>query len=199
MELQVFKTDIKIEESNFLKSYLNKSQIMLEWGAGWSTLEFSKYVKEYYSIEHNFYWYQRVKSRIESNTKIYYAPPNTRDLKWFPPDKRGDKESFKSYIGFADVLGSLGKRFDVVFIDGRARSFCALKALDFLKEEAVVFIHDFGRPRYWDILRRYSIVDIEGSMAALKTGGFDFENGRYFLIKKYLQNAEFKRQIIFDK
>ncbi|OGZ82916.1 MAG: hypothetical protein A2416_02885 [Candidatus Staskawiczbacteria bacterium RIFOXYC1_FULL_37_52] len=180
-------TDIKKEESDFLKSYLNKNSVALEWGSGWSTVEFAKYAKEYHSIEHDFCWYRRVKNKIGKNTRIYYAPPDTEDLKWFPPEKRGDNASFRNYIKFAGVLGSLGKRFDIVFIDGRARLECFLEALDYLNSKAVVFIHDFQRPHYWDAIKHYRIVDIIGNMAALeKNNSLCREKDRYFLIKKYL-------------
>ena len=38
------------EEIDLIKSNLDPSHIMLEWGSGGSTTEFPKYVKKYYSI-----------------------------------------------------------------------------------------------------------------------------------------------------
>ena len=61
------------------------------------------------------------------------------------------------------------------------------KAIDYLNSKAVVFIHDFQRPHYWDAIKHYRIVDIIGNMAALeKNNSLCREKDRYFLIKKYL-------------
>jgi hypothetical protein len=179
-------TDIKKEEADFLKSFLNNGQTVLEWGSGWSTLEFSKYVKEYYSIEHDIVWYERVSALAEEKTKVYFVPPQTPDFKWAPyvPAK---EPVFRSYIKYSETLASLGKKFDIVFIDGRARLFCAIEALNYLNETAVVFIHDFNRPRYWDVIKKYRIIDIVGNMVALeKSSLLNKEKDRYYLIKKYL-------------
>jgi hypothetical protein len=180
-------TDIKKEEADFLKYFLNKNQVALEWGSGWSTLEFSKYVKEYYSIEHDAEWYERVRAQALENTKIYYAPPQTEDFKWEPVYRSGSEEIFKDYIKYPEFLVSLGKKFDIVFIDGRARLFCALKTLNWLNDKAIVFIHDFDRLRYWDVLKNYRIIDIAGKMAALeKTNSKVREKDRLYLAKRYL-------------
>ena len=41
--------------------FLHPDYSMLEWGSGGSTIEFSQqYVKEYYSIEHNKEWHDKV-------------------------------------------------------------------------------------------------------------------------------------------
>ena len=65
--------------------------------------------------------------------------------------------------------------FDVVLIDGRCRVECAKSVLPYLKENAVVFIHDFwqkGRERYLKVFDYYnelkSIKDTEQTIVALK-------------------------------
>lgn len=61
------------EEIDMVEKYLDKDFIMLEYGSGGSTLHFSRYVKEYYSIEHDFFWFNKIKSEITNpNTTIYY-------------------------------------------------------------------------------------------------------------------------------
>ena len=49
-------------EKAIIEKYLNPNVIMMEWGSGGSTIEFSKQVKEYYSVEHNLEWYNEVKA-----------------------------------------------------------------------------------------------------------------------------------------
>ena len=178
---------------NFLKSYLKPNFIFLEWGAGKSTAVFSCFVKEYYSIEHNFKDYKNSLAKAGKNVKIYYAPPNLNTLQWFPYVFRdGSFGEFKNYVQFADVLGSLNKKFDVVLIDGRARVECAKQVLPYLAEGAVVFLHDFHRHLYWDVLEHYYIEKIEDNLVALrKKPEIKLEvkiKDRIFLMQKYLIN-----------
>ena len=49
-----------IKEKQLILDCLNPDTIMLEWGSGGSTIEFSSVVKKYYSIEHNAEWYDNI-------------------------------------------------------------------------------------------------------------------------------------------
>ena len=49
--------------------------------------------------------------------------------------------------------------FDIVFIDGRARTDCAYKVLNYIDEDSIVFIHDFWpRPEYHKVFDYYTEV-----------------------------------------
>lgn len=192
-----FMTDGEIK---FFKSLLSEDYIVFEWGAGWSTLNFSKYVKEYYSVEHDFKWYIALLKKIHRNTKLYYVPPNSSDLDWFPFLKgqkyadydEGDCHSFRDYIEFVHIIGSLEKKFDIVLIDGRARVDCAIEILPYLNKDAVVFLHDFKRANYWKVLDYYYIVKIVDNLIALKRKkkkSFSSNKDRLFLIDRYLINT----------
>ena len=67
------------------------------------------------------------------------------------------KEEFINYINFVDTLKI--DRYDIVFVDGRARKFCALKALDYIDKKSKVIIHDWERPIYKEVLDSYDIID----------------------------------------
>lgn len=178
------------EEINLLKFYLKKDMVVFEWGGGGSTLEFSKFVKEYYSVEHDFEWYVLLSKKIERNTKLYFVPAETVNLGWFPRFKEGKYNDFKSYVNFIDVLGSLGKKFDVVIVDGRARVDCAIRAQDYLKDNGVIFIHDFEREYYWDVLRYYQIIEIVDKLVVLKkrVNGGEILVDRGEVMERYLMN-----------
>lgn len=65
------------KEIELIDKYLNKDKIMLEYGSGGSTLYFSKFVKEYYSIEHNKLWYDKIKGKTNnSNININFCDIN---------------------------------------------------------------------------------------------------------------------------
>ena len=147
---------MSIAERNLISKYLSYDKSMLEWGAGGSTLFFSKYVKEYTSIEHDEGWYKKIKREIG----------NSIDYKWFtlhhvlnnkPRTIPTQVEQFLDYINYVDVLN---KKYDIVLIDGRARPYCAQKVIPYLKENAVVFIHDFWeRPEYHWVLEYYDEIE----------------------------------------
>ena len=140
-----------------IKSYLKPEHIMLEYGAGGSTIYFSQFVKKYISIEHDKQWVSNLKNSklLNNNTEIYYCPPNTQ-IKL--PVWTGSEKDFYNYINYIDKIDN--KKYDIVLIDGRARQFCAIKILNYIDENSIVFVHDFfERPRYHNILNYYNIID----------------------------------------
>ena len=69
-EEQYMKVWMSQKEIKMIEKYLTPETIMLEYGSGGSTIHFSKFVKEYYSLEHNKEWYNKVKIKISNNDKI---------------------------------------------------------------------------------------------------------------------------------
>ena len=140
-----------------IKKYLKESNIMLEYGAGGSTLYFAQYVNKYISIEHDYEWIEKIKhlENFSKNIELYYCQPNN-PIKL--PVWRGSFADFKDYINYIDNLPY--KKYDIVLIDGRARQYCAEKVLNFIDTNSIVFIHDFfERKRYHNIKRYYKIID----------------------------------------
>ena len=149
-----------------MKKYIDRDTVMLEYGSGGSTLFFSKFVKELYSLEHYDRFYQVIKSSTDKldNVHYYLVEPNQGKGKDVPSatdsdisDEKYDelKEKYPyhtehnirrywQYRDFVDYVDELGvDKFDVVLVDGRARGFCATKVLDYIDESGVVFIDDF--------------------------------------------------------
>ncbi len=142
---------MSIDERNLVSKYLGYNKTMLEWGAGGSTLFFSKYVKKYISIEHDEGWYNEVKAKIGDNVELHHVPNN------LPRTIPTDPVQFEDYINYVDVLN---KKFDLVLVDGRARPQCAEKVIPYLTDDAVVFIHDFWeRPEYSWVLNLYDEIE----------------------------------------
>lgn len=161
---------------------------MLEYGSGGSTLLFSKYVKAYYSIEHNLDWYFEVRKKLVDNdvrNVVQYLndyPKGRAEVyrefydKWSELIKLVSKEKLNNYHGITDYLdpkemyvwydyvNSIDKfnepRYDFVFIDGRSRINCAQKVLNYIDENSLVFIHDFfPRQEYNVVFKLYEEVD----------------------------------------
>ena len=64
------------------------------------------------------------------------------------------------YVNYINSISTYNKKFNKVLVDGRARVFCAYKALDYLTEDGIVYIHDFKeRTRYRTVLDYYDVIE----------------------------------------
>lgn len=157
-----------IEIETILK-YLSPESVMLEYGSGGSTNFFPKYVKQYYSIEHNFEWYNKVSAMTSYSDRIHMyhirqdcEVPKHRASNWEELDNSSRSKEFAKYIRYPEIIN---KTFDAVLIDGRARPECAKFIYDYLNDGAHVFMHDYwARERYHVVTEKYDIVD------SVKTG-----------------------------
>jgi len=75
----------------------------------------------------------------------------------------------ESYVNAIDTAGV--PHYDVILVDGRYRAACALKALSYINERSVLFIHDFfGREGfgYFRVLEYYDIIGYARSLVILR-------------------------------
>lgn len=148
---------------------LDPQDVMLEWGSGGSTELFSPHVKEYHSIEHNPEWFEKVQPECPLAKMNLVVCPNVKlpDGPIFETWRGTKKEDYDNYINYVDNLNI--PIFTKVFIDGRARKYCAEKVLSYVDENSTVFVHDWTfRPAYHSILEWYSIQNIVDSLCILK-------------------------------
>lgn len=132
-----------------------RPKICLEWGAGYSTLYFSKYLEKdakWIAVEHDKHWFDKIKRlvRQDSRVSIYYIPPNQSP--WTDPYGDGSISDLKDYVTFPEKLN---EKIDFILIDGRARKFCLITALKLLKDDGVVILHDANRKYYRSTFRHY--------------------------------------------
>ena len=187
----MLRANIHPKEIDLIQSYLSDKKIMLEYGCGGSTTIFPRYVKKYYSIEHNLDWFWNVQQEIYNdkldNVEIHLCDipkgvPTKREEFWERYDDNilyasehldtnipsfedcvypKDKYVWNEYIDYVDKLNV--KLFDVILIDGRARTDCAYKVLNYIDKGSIVFIHDFWpRSEYHKVFEWYDeIVSIK--------------------------------------
>jgi protein O-GlcNAc transferase len=138
-------------EVALILKHLYYTDVMLEWGSGGSTTYFPHFVKDYYSIEHDTEWAERVKAQAPDNVQYHHVP-------WDAPRTIPTQRSqFETYIKHVDTLGV--SKFDKVLIDGRARGWCAEYVLPYLHKDSIIFIHDFwNRPQYHVVFEWYTEV-----------------------------------------
>ncbi len=137
---------------------------MLEWGSGGSTfglLRLFPSIERYVSIEHDRRWYERVKSLItDRRLELHHVPPAEE-----PPEipKRASKRLRRRMVWewfdrcenesalMADYVArpaELADSYDLVLIDGRARTHCLRAGYELLASGGVLVIHDAQRAEY---------------------------------------------------
>lgn len=129
------------EQDYFINS-LKDTDVVLEFGSGASTNFIAKHVKKVFSIENNHDWFVKVSSRIMPNVHLEYVEQNADPA----PGHDGTKEEFHDYIQKAIQLADRYGKFDVIFIDGRARVACAEICQLIGHKDTKVFIHDYNHP-----------------------------------------------------
>lgn len=164
---------MKPEEQQLLKSYIKPTTRYFEWGSGGSTDTYSRLTQNtVVSIENYRQWCNLVSSvpyvkcRQKQGTLIYkcIVPYPTKDA-GYPVDPKHNGD-FDEYINaIVDY-----PNFDVVLVDARWRVACAMKTLDFIRDDTVVFIHDANAKRqYYNVLFKwYEEIGRAASLVAMR-------------------------------
>ena len=143
---------------------LSPTTRVLEWGSGGSSIFFSKYVRQWDSVEHDATWVKEMValSKDIPNLNVYSAQHS-----W---DNVGDGtlEQFEAYVKRPGTIAtedgndsSTGKNtWDVIIVDGRARVECARMVLrnNWLTDNGVVIVHEWERPAYKVLLDDYDLM-----------------------------------------
>ena len=166
-----------------------KPKICLEWGSGFSTIYFTKFLHKdalWISMEHDKYWYEYIKNKIRKNVKLYYIPPN--NFPWTDKNGDGSYNDLKDYVNFPKKMN---KKFDFILIDGRARNPCLKLARELLKEKGIVILHDANRKYYHPSFDFYRFQLYFKNNFKVNGGVFIGSNSRnienFIDIKKYIK------------
>jgi predicted O-methyltransferase YrrM len=104
---------------DFIQTRLNKDMEVFEYGSGYSTIWWAKFVKKVISCEHDKEWIEKLKP-FSNNVEILFK------------DIEDEYENF--ILDFKEY-------FDVIIIDGVKRDICSKNCLLALKSSGVI-IHD---------------------------------------------------------
>lgn len=107
---------------DFISGRLSKDFTMLEYGSGNSSRYFSERVKEIYSIEDNKEWFEIVKKNNPANAHVILAE--------------------EGMIQYTQCISTLGKTFDIIFVDGSYRNECIRYAMSYLTPSGVIVLDD---------------------------------------------------------
>ncbi len=116
---------------DFIKTRINKSQDVFEFGSGNSTLFYAKSVKSIVSVENDREWFNIISKQNLKNSKIIYCQL----------DRNGK---------YAQSALNTNQKFHITIVDGRDRVNCCKQAIHSLTEDGVIILDDSERKEYSD-------------------------------------------------
>jgi hypothetical protein len=157
-------------EFTLFKKYVDKSETIVEFGSGGSTLYMLEQGKKVYAVENHASFYNELQGQIANKQKFFYLFVNTGETsEWgVPVDETPTHQWWPYYV---TIWEKISEPIDFIFIDGRFRVMCALHALKHIeanKWNCVVCIHDFTiREHYHVLLEFFDVVESVDTLVIL--------------------------------
>lgn len=136
-----------LESIDFIFERINNKSIVFEYGSGSSTFWFSKIASKVYSVDHDQDWVNQVNSLISSQdiSNINLALSNC-EMRYI---LENDSETEEQYVNYSKMIKNTGiSLFDVILIDGVARSLCIKESIPHLKKGGMLIFDNAERPAY---------------------------------------------------
>jgi hypothetical protein len=141
----------------FLKKTIRKQDAVFEYGGGGSTLFFLDHAQEVVTVEHDGVWFSDLVKIIgnTANWKGTFIEPEATDQQGNPAvvaDYASDDADFKKHVfkKYATAIDSYKDHyFDIVLVDGRARTSCIAHALKKIKPGGLLIVDNAERLYYF--------------------------------------------------
>jgi hypothetical protein len=151
-------------DKNMFYKYLDNATVYFEYGSGGSTYQASirNNILKIYSVESDKEWYNKLKKVINiAKVNYIYNEMDTKPNTWGNPGPKSTHTQRINYSNYMRLLNEAEKnQIDLVFIDGRFRVACCLKAFADINNNTLIAFDDFlNRPYYHIVLNFYDIVD----------------------------------------
>jgi len=163
--------EIGVYKKCLLSQGVNKPINIFEYGSGFSTIYFAKFLKKeklsfhIYSIDNNAEWHTRIKNLVKTEGLDDVI---TLYLSEFTPfwEKEGWNSAVSPKCGqFAPKLetefeyintpSTIGVKFNFISVDARFRRRCLEIVTECLAEDGIVFLHDAQKTKYHEPLSLY--------------------------------------------
>jgi hypothetical protein len=195
---------------HFLKDMLTRDMKVFEYGSGFSTIFYKNHVDEYYTVEHDLEWATRIVN-VDPTVKIHVASqhimvlPNGIDriTDFFnhhtdiqTSDKNHDLQHGLINMDFAGYASQIYHKekgyYDVVVIDGMARSLCAYLTIEMIKDDFIIILDNIDRCQYNYIQKLL----IENGFGRIDFYGPGFQNHHAWCTSFYSRNFKIKNNKI---
>jgi len=179
---ETYRPWMAYEEIEIIEQLLKRFQPrnILEWGAGYSTLWFPKFINKnakWEAVEHEKEWFNKIDMMNENkNVNISLIQPN--HFPWSDEYGDGAYSDLKDYVEFPSHFS----KFDFILVDGRARKDCLVKAHEIIAANGIIVLHDAERQYYHESfpLYKYQIMlsnyDCTGRMLWIGSKALDINH-----------------------
>ena len=155
-----FKPIMTENEIIALSYFMKPNNIYFEFGSGGSTNLASYYKVKTFSVESDVKWHKRLK---DNGIVANYI---TIDLKVSHTGYPGNGTNVNDWKKYIQAYKS-EYNANIILIDGRFRVACALDIFFKIKEDTLIFIHDYNRDQYHILEQFYIKVKVWDSLALL--------------------------------
>jgi predicted O-methyltransferase YrrM len=146
----------------FVSHNMAEDMRVFEYGTGGSTIFFAKRVKQVISVEHDETWFQMVRHAVSKqlldnctiNLELPVPHQDNRqfglvEVKYGSTNVTYEGLSFENYV--RNIAYYPEQYFDIVLVDGRARSACVEAALPKIKSGGLMILDNAERKEYASI------------------------------------------------
>lgn len=126
---------------DFIEERVNKEMNILEFGAGNSTIWFSKRAKNVTSIEHDVNWIKQISLKMPDNVTLEHADIgelNSMSYSELTYNYPISNDEYTSKILDTEI------KYDIILVDGIFRNKCVEKSLLCLKENGVFIVDNLN-------------------------------------------------------
>ncbi len=168
------RVHMTLDEVDLLQKYLKKSKFHLEFGCGGSTeLAVRLRVGRIVSIESDKGWVDQLSEKPEISAAVAAKKLSLLHVDigpvgaWGTPTDRSTIANWPKY--FLTPFQKFDYDFDTVLIDGRFRVACALACHAYLKDHAIMLMHDYQtRDGYSEVEKFFEIIEFSNNLFVFK-------------------------------
>ncbi|HWD90004.1 MAG TPA: hypothetical protein VG367_17880 [Mucilaginibacter sp.] len=113
----------------FVGERLKSTHDVFEFGSGNSTLFYAKKVGSVTSVDHDLFWYDKIKNSMPSNVNLFYC-------------------EFSEDGNYCNYVSKTNKLYDMIIVDGMDRVNCCINNIGALKQNGVMILDDSERDEY---------------------------------------------------
>ena len=136
---------------------------IIEWGSGLTTQILADHAMRLPAVD----LFLSIDSNAAYQSAIFADRETPDFLTTVTPDLTGP-QSHAPELAYSTYPLKYGRKFDLIFIDGRRRMECAFISMLLSHEKTIVVIHDYRRLRYQPILTLFDVIEDGPEFRVLK-------------------------------